>query len=380
MRELLILCALKATVILVAACGLCAILRRASAAARHLVWTLALAALLLLPLPLPLPSRVTPHVGQAIRLPVAQAISLHYERDWIPLIWMLGAAPTLARFAVGTALVWLRTRRSQPMAMPGAPDRVRVLDAGRGAMPIAWGLFRPVILLPSEAMEWPAERLRVVLLHELAHIARYDILTLAVAELSVAMYWFHPLAWWAASRMRQERERACDDRVLAAGIAASGYAADLLEVARGRNAPQAAPAMARASNLEMRLRAILDPSVRRRAVSARGAVVALAVALLAVLPLASLRLLGQGAGLSGTVSDASGAVVPGAKVTIVNADTGVTQTIVSGPVGDYSFPGVRSGRYRVRVGQPGFEMFVDDAVLVPSVFDVKLRLGRLGSR
>src|SRR5712671_6092079 len=74
--ELLILCSLKATVILIAACGLCAILRRASAATRHLVWTLAFAALLLLPVPLP--SRLTPQVGQvgqAIRLPVAQAIS-----------------------------------------------------------------------------------------------------------------------------------------------------------------------------------------------------------------------------------------------------------------------------------------------------------------
>ena len=378
--ELLILCSLKATVILIAACGLCAILRRASAATRHLVWTLAFAALLLLPIPIPSPVRTG--VGQAIRLPVAQAISsaaAGYQPapPTVPLIWLLGATLVLARFAVGTARVWLRTRGAQPMAIPGVPGRVRVLDAGRGAMPMAWGVFRPVILLPSEAAEWPAERLRVVLLHELAHVARRDVLTLAMAEFSVAMYWFHPLAWWAASRMRQERERACDDRVLAAGVGASGYAADLLEVARGRHAPQCAPAMARASSLETRLRAILDPGVRRRAVSTRGAAVALAVALLAVLPLASLRLLGQGGGLSGTVYDASGAVVPGAKVTIVKADTGLTQTIESGPAGGYSFPDVPSGFYQVKVGHPGFEVYVYDAVAVPTVFDVKLRLGRL---
>src|SRR5437667_5045823 len=261
--ELLILCSLKATVILIAACGLCAILRRASAATRHLVWTLAFAALLLLPIPIPIPSPVRTGVGQAgqaIRLPVAQAISsaaAGYQPapPTVPLIWLLGATLVLARFAVGTARVWLRTRGARPMAIPGVPARVRVLDAGRGAMPMAWGVFRPVILLPAEAAEWPAERLRVVLLHELAHVARRDVLTLAMAELSVAMYWFHPLAWWAVSRMRQERERACDDRVLAAGVGASGYAADLLEVARGRHAPQAAPAMAPASNLDMRTQA-----------------------------------------------------------------------------------------------------------------------------
>src|SRR5712691_3318361 len=123
-NELLILCSLKATVILIAACGLCAILRRASAATRHLVWTLAFAALLLLPIPLPSPVRTgVGQVGQAIRLPVAQAISsaaAGYQPapPTVPLIWLLGATLVLARFAVGTARVWLRTRGAQPMAIP----------------------------------------------------------------------------------------------------------------------------------------------------------------------------------------------------------------------------------------------------------------------
>src|SRR6266571_1431560 len=119
--ELLILCSLKATVILIAACGLCAILRRASAATRHLVWTLAFAALLLLPIPIPSPVRTG--VGQGIRLPAAQT-NVGYQpapptgRDWVPLIWLLGATLVLTRFAVGTARVWLRTRGAQPMAIP----------------------------------------------------------------------------------------------------------------------------------------------------------------------------------------------------------------------------------------------------------------------
>src|SRR5206468_10662539 len=135
-------------------------------------------------------------------------------------------------------------------------------------------------------------------------------------------YWFHPLAWWAASRMRNERERACDDRVLAAGVAPSEYAADLLEVARGRQALGAAPAMARASNLETRLRAVLDPNIRRGAVSARGAAAAVVPVVLVALSLASLRLLGQGGGLSGPIFDACGAVAPDATVTMLQPKTG----------------------------------------------------------
>jgi TonB family protein len=386
--ELLIAYSLKATVILIAALGLCFILRRASAAARYLVWTVAFTALLLLPVlsritpgwTAPVRSSSTPGVASAgparsVAPPVRAPI------DWIRLGWLLGAALVLARFGAGTTLVWLRTRKAQPMTIPAVSDRIPVLDAGRGAMPMTWGVFRPVILLPAEATGWPAERLRAVLLHELAHIARHDWLTLAMAELTVALYWFHPLAWWAASRMRRERERACDDRVLAAGVGASGYAADLLEVARGLGGAKGnlfpAPAMARASNVESRLRAILDPKIRRSAVSARGTAIAAAAAMLALLPLASLRLHGQGGGLTGAVYDFSGGVVPGAKVSVMNVDTGFSQTLDSGPAGNYSFGGLADGRYQVKVSHPGFRVFLRESVAVPAVLDVVLSLGEI---
>jgi TonB family protein len=248
-------------------------------------------------------------------------------------------------------------------------------------MPMTWGVFRPVVLLPAEAAAWPAERLRVVLLHELAHVARQDWLTLAMAEVAVALYWFHPLAWWAAARMRCERERACDDRVLAAGVAASGYAADLLEVARGVGGAKdnllAAPAMARASNLESRLRAILDPKIRRRVVSAKAAAIGSATAMLALLPLASLHLQGQAGGLTGTIYDISGGAVPDAKVLVVNVDTGFSQTIASRPDGSYSLPDLAAGRYQVKVAHPGFALFLRESLAVPAVLDVVLSLGQV---
>jgi TonB family protein len=386
-NELLIACALKGTFILIAACLLSVALRRASAAARHLVWTVAFAALLLLPvLSVAVPrwtvtvpqTQIRPAFPSQVRAPIAAASKpIRAEIDWLLLVWLTGATLVLARFGVGTARIWLITRRARPMAIAGVSNDIRVLAAERGAMPLAWRVLRPVILLPAEAVQWPSERLRAVLLHELAHIDRHDCWTLAMAELAVALYWFHPLAWWAASRTHRERERACDDRVLAAGIAASGYASDLLEVARGRlDSALPAPAMARASNLETRLRAILDPTIRRRAVKTKVAGAAAAMALLILGPLAALRLHGQGAeGLSGTVYDASGGTVHGATVEILNADTGQRQTMASGMVGNYSFGNLPAGRYQLMVSAPGFAVYVRKGIAIPATLDVVLSLG-----
>jgi TonB family protein len=388
-HEFLIACALKGTLVLMAAGCLSVALRRAAAAARHLVWTVAFAALLLLPLlSLAIP-RWTVTVPQSQIRPaarlrvggVAATVSkpVGAELDWVFLVWLAGATLVLGRFGVGTARIWLIASRARPMTIPEVSGGVRVLDAGGGAMPLAWRLLRPVILLPSESAEWPPERLRAVLLHEFAHIARHDCWTLAMAEFAVALYWFHPLAWWAANRMRRERERACDDRVLAAGIAASGYATNLLEVARGRlDAALPAPAMARASNLEARLRAILDPTVRRHDVRARAVGAAAAAAFLVLAPLAALRLHGQGAGiLAGTIYDASGARVPGASVSIVDADSGQAQTMASDAAGNFSFANLPAVRYQLMVSSSGFAVYARKAVVVPATLDVFLSLGQV---
>src|SRR6185436_10190982 len=110
--------------------------------------------------------------------------------------------------------------------------------------------------------------LRVVLLHELAHVRRRDCLWQWIMQLACAIYWFHPLIWIAAKRLQNERERACDDLVIAAGAKASDYAEHLLAIASGLQsnafAAYAAIAMARRSALEGRLLAILEPGANRR--------------------------------------------------------------------------------------------------------------------
>ena len=91
----------------------------------------------------------------------------------------------------------------------------------------------PVVLLPDESDRWRTERLRMVLIHELAHVQRWDCLVQLLAHLARALFWFHPLAWLAVSRLRVEQELACDDVVLASGASAPDYAEHLVVVTAG---------------------------------------------------------------------------------------------------------------------------------------------------
>jgi len=140
--------------------------------------------------------------------------------------------------------------------------------------PMTWGAFRPTILLPADAADWPDRRLRVVLLHELAHTARQDWLTQTLSKLVCALYWFHPFVWLLYRQCQIEAERACDDAVLRAGVTAPDYAGQLLEVVmstraqkRKNKAPCAAVTMARPRQLRYRMKSILDARRRRKPAS-----------------------------------------------------------------------------------------------------------------
>ena len=314
---------LKATIILITAWGATLLLRRAAAAIRHLVWSAAFAALLLLPiLSLLVPEwklRGLPDASTLVftvqarpdtaspaghtastqasstRSNMAAPAAPARRIPWIPLLWTAGVLLSLVRLAVGWAASLRACRDAEPVYDPlleGA-RRVRLLRSRSANMPMTTGILRPAILLPSGADAWPADRWRMVLAHELAHVRRHDCLMQAVARLAASFYWFHPLAWIALRQFIQERERASDDLVLAAGVKPSDYAAGLLDVARSfRPAPAtawAAIAMARPSQLEGRLVAILDPTARRGTVRVPVVLATAAVALAVLLPLAAMR-------------------------------------------------------------------------------------------
>jgi TonB family protein len=132
-----------------------------------------------------------------------------------------------------------------------------------------------------------------VMLHELAHVRRWDGATHLMARTVLALYWWNPLAWTAWREFLKERERAADDLVLKAGAGRPEYAGHLLEIARSMQVRPvyawASIAMAARSQLEGRLSAILD-SARDRQTPRREAVMAAAVVALAIIvPLAEMR-------------------------------------------------------------------------------------------
>ena len=150
----------------------------------------------------------------------------------------------------------------------GLSRPVRILSSSHTSVPMTWGWLRPVVLVQEAGATWSAARKRVVLLHELNHVKRHDCASQLVAHVASAVYWFNRLVWLAARALRVERERTCDEAVVADGTKASSYAGHLLEIARGHQGARwslvTAVAMARRSQLEGRLLSILDAGQRRR--------------------------------------------------------------------------------------------------------------------
>ena len=224
----------------------------------------------------------------------------------LPLLWALGLAAVLAWLAIGR----IRLRRIGTTAWPlddtewtrildeerresGVTMNVRLCSSSVVSTPLTWGWTAPVILLPEDALDWSEEHRRIVLRHELAHVARSDARSQLVAGVVCALYWFHPLVWVAERRLRAECERACDDRVVSLGTPAADYAAHLLEVARSARAFGApgflSVAMARPSQLEGRLLAVLNGSRRRVSLSPRARRLAIALSAIILFPLAAFR-------------------------------------------------------------------------------------------
>ena len=221
-------------------------------------------------------------------------------------VWLVGVFVLLGKLMGDLVHIGRLTRRAH--AVPEAPSqrlaqglmqqwglrrRVRLLYSDHVAMPIMWGLWRPVILLPVAAQRWSRERFRLVLLHELAHVKRRDYLAHLAAQLTWALYWPNPLVWMATRRLSLEQERACDDLVLQSGTKAATYAEHLLELTRslqGRARLPGTMAMARGSTLKERIRAILNRQLDRRALTMGASITsALFVAGLLV-PLAAVHL------------------------------------------------------------------------------------------
>ena len=312
----------RALVILIIAAVGVKLLARRPAHVKHVVWSTAMVGILLVPglstlMPAwhvdVLPERLTPVttetvVKQSASVSVSREIDTEVtsagsstvdriERDAKPVPLVSAQVPTTASridWPLVVFTVWLAgallllmslvrgLRRAHGMRMratvldsDGWPallaacsERIGIVrpavlaQSDEVSAPMTWGFWRPIILVPANAHSWSDEKRRVVLLHELAHIKRNDWLAHIVSRLACIVYWFNPLVWVGANHMNIEREKACDDDVIATGTRPSAYAEHLLDIARSLSGPCRVPAatltMARLNQLEGRLVSILS--------------------------------------------------------------------------------------------------------------------------
>jgi beta-lactamase regulating signal transducer with metallopeptidase domain/predicted nucleic acid-binding Zn-ribbon protein len=295
MTEAAPLLLLKVSVLLATVLFAARVLRRAPAARRHGIWSMAFSALLALPLlavvlpalrvPIaswpstdatvgnaPLPNAAFPNalsvgdrVGDistpepmvatrprsTVAMSSARASEIGGTRLDLPSLaavltglWVAGAAAALVALLVALGRVGRMSARARALDSAewreavrqvserlGVRRAVRVLAAEAVVTPLAGGIIRPTVFVPLDAATWDAERRQIVLAHEIAHLASGDPLRKLVSRIACTLYWFHPLVWLAQRQAITDCEQACDETVLALGVRPSTYARVLLDFA-----------------------------------------------------------------------------------------------------------------------------------------------------
>ena len=140
---------------------------------------------------------------------------------------------------------------------------VTLAISGRMQVPAAIGFLKPLIVLPTWSLrELSVEELNSILIHELAHLRRWDDWTNLAQKLLRALFFFHPAVWWVESQLSLEREMACDDIVLSKSVSPHSYAECLVSVAEKsfmrRGLALAQAAVSRMRHTTKRIAQILD--------------------------------------------------------------------------------------------------------------------------
>jgi hypothetical protein len=286
-------------VVLTALVALVLIFLRRRPAVQHAMWTVVAAGMLALPglrpmipiahLPLTEPTAWGAfHAGgeQAGAIPDGPLPSISLARpksspfplgwpSYVGMAYLTGLLIFAARLILGLFLTrrWLGSSRSiraelSTFSLPidaGADIR----ESDRVRIPIATGIIRMKVTLPSEWRDWPMSKVLAVLTHELAHARRRDPAVALLAAVNKGVFWFHPLAWWLEQHLAELAEHAADDAGMAASSDAESYARTVVEMAsrmrRGPNrliwnsAAMSGPLVAR------RVRRILDSSTVKSA-------------------------------------------------------------------------------------------------------------------
>jgi TonB family protein len=415
---LLLEATVKSSLLVLAALAAVACLRRRSAALRHWILSAAMVAAALSPLlvlvtpawhvpidAIPRPrviAAIAPQTGtlaparpptdaarhqESANGPIANAAAL------VSTTWLAGVGASILILSIGLCrLGWIaaRARRVSDGRWAAAADGIAreyglrrpvvILQSDHPALLVTWGFVQPKVILPRTAPDWTDERIRVVLSHELAHVKRGDWLIQMLAEIARAGYWFNPVMWVACRRLRLESEQATDDVVLHAGIEGSDYAAHLLDLARAFARHRhwlPAPAIARPSSLERRVRAMLNTRINRAPITRAARVAVVAALSLAAIAVAAAQ--GTFSTFSGTVFDPMNGYLPGVTMTLTNTQSGAKHEIRSDRTGHFEFVGLPPGSYSLQAILPGFSLLTGTLDLTGRDLqrDVTLKIGSL---
>jgi ankyrin repeat protein/beta-lactamase regulating signal transducer with metallopeptidase domain len=281
-------------------------LRNRSAHVRYLLWLLVLAKCLTPPV-VPVPLAVLPAkapVTMTLSLPAAPSMEIEASRatpdrpqpapssaaplpqrfdsrEWLAIGWLAGLAvfSCAAVIKVGRTTLWLRRERRllPPEARSAFEETFRSLRVKRPprvwlvdhvGQPFVWGALRGAIYLPATfAQIGGDEHHRDILAHEIGHVLRFDAAVNVLQIIAQALFWFHPLIWWANQKIRREREKCCDERAIAhLGAKPRDYSTTILNtLIQAQESPRPVPSLAvvgSVKNIEERIRAMLKPGKR----------------------------------------------------------------------------------------------------------------------
>ncbi len=191
-------------------------------------------------------------------------------------MWVAGAALMLVRLSVGLWRVHQFRNRCSDVGLSrldpaiarifsdfGSRHQVQLCVSSDVTVPAALGFFRPAIVFPARLLpQLSIREIEVVLLHELAHLRRWDHWTNFAQQIVKALFFFHPAVWWIDNRLALEREIACDDMVLEQTASPRAYASALISFAEkmqnARGLALAQTLVSKMRQMSLRLAQILD--------------------------------------------------------------------------------------------------------------------------
>jgi TonB family protein len=296
---------IRSTVLALVCLPVSFLLRRRTAALRHLLWHGILLTLLLLPVlsfilpPLRRPALVvtrTPHdivTGTANRsapsgAAPASGAGAGFDESFgnrravmltfvLAGLYLAGVVSLLFGLAAGLYRLQRLSARSQGILDPDLREQIhdiwlanlrsvkpRVLESAEVSVPLTLGMYESVVILPCCWRQWDRVKREAVLIHEMAHAGRNDTRTLILSSLAACLYWVHPLAWILKRHLALLAEQSCDEQVVRS-LDCERYAGILVDIARdlqhsGRRflAPAVAAPMVKTSQMKLRLERILS--------------------------------------------------------------------------------------------------------------------------